>query len=259
MVKKLLLRLYYWPFSSKDKIEEYQKRIRDEEWKAIIQFIPSESNFLDIGCGAGYALLKAHSEKNCICTGVDPEPGMHGYGRFQENTALKNLPIIQGYCETMPFAAQSFDVVFSSHMLEHSPAQNACLKEIRRVAKDDGVIIIGVPTAAMAWINWISRLLFTTHTTLVNLLLRRFITTGQAKWIHLLFPPSHSFPDEKTILYDVNHYRISVWKKLIGQEFQIEKVLKPCLYPYPDFVQWLPFIKNFYLSSSVFFVCRKKV
>jgi len=45
----------------------------------------------------------------------------------------------------LPLADNKFDIVFCSHMLEHTLSPLICLMEMKRVIKEDGDIVIGVP------------------------------------------------------------------------------------------------------------------
>jgi len=59
-LKNSLIKIYNWPFLSKEETNTNQKKIRDIEWDAIATFI-KKGDFLDVGCGAGYAMKKAES------------------------------------------------------------------------------------------------------------------------------------------------------------------------------------------------------
>jgi SAM-dependent methyltransferase len=263
-IKALLLRFFYFGNSSRKDIDRYQQRIRDVEWNAIVGYIPEGALFLDIGCGAGYSMKKAYDTRNCSVQGVDAEPFRHGVGRAWDAADLGKMPenafrILQGVGEALPYDDASFDVAYSSHVLEHAQDELKFLQEASRVLKPNGVLIIGMPTATMALVNWISNLLFTTHQRLINFTLSslRIGSAPKTAFKHLFIPPSHSF-SEKTLLYDLNHYRINNWKHTIESTFDISETILPALYPYPDYLQWFPFRKHKRFSSSVFFICRKK-
>jgi SAM-dependent methyltransferase len=53
----------------------------------------------------------------------------------------------------LPFREGAFDLLLSSHMLEHLPSDGAALREMARVVKRGGVAVILVPT----WQDWESR------------------------------------------------------------------------------------------------------
>ena len=261
-IKKQLLNLYYFGNHPISKKEYNQKIIRDIEWNAIVDFIPEESTFLDIGCGAGYSMKRAINEKKCNAQGIDPDPFKHGVGRqWEENGNYeieKSLKILKGFGESLPYNDSEFDIVYSSHVLEHVNNEKQFLKEAKRVLKDEGTFIIGMPTASMAWINFISNILFTTHHRIVNFIFSKsnVINVSKESFKHIFLPASHTFP-EKTILYDLKHYKINNWKKIVSSEFKIIKTILPALYPHPDYLQLFKLKKRKKLSSSVFFICKK--
>lgn len=253
---KILKKVFWFPFSSKILIEKYQKDIRDIEWNSFKKYFTPNVNFLDVGCGAGDNLNRAKTEFNCKVTGIDPSPGEHGVGRFTENKT-NDIKIIQGNAEELPFINEEFDFVFCSHVLEHVNNQTQSLKEIKRVVKKDGVVIIGMPTASMAFIALISHYVLTTHVNLLFFLKNIGKKDMLERIIHIFIPASHSIPNHKYIGYDLLNYRISNWKKIVSTEFSIIETITPCLYPYPDYVQWFPKMRLKGFSSSVFFICKK--
>lgn len=255
-LKTLFSKIFWFPISSKNKIEKYQERIRQLEWDAIVQYIPKNAQFLDVGCGAGYSLMKAKNQLNCDIKGIDPEPGAHGVGRYTSEE-WKSLPIIQGSAENLPYEDNSFDVVYSSHVLEHVNSEKQALDEMKRVLKPDGVLIIGMPTATMSWVAILSTWFFTTHVNIYHFISSIRHKTAKINFIRIFIPTSHSFPRFKFINYDIKHYRISNWKLIVGEYFKIKKIITPGLYPYPDYIQWFPLLRFRNLSSSVFFICKK--
>jgi ubiquinone/menaquinone biosynthesis C-methylase UbiE len=267
-MKKLLLKLYYFGNNDKKAIDALQTNIRNIEWEAIAGYIPENSKFLDIGCGAGYSMKLAQTQKKCEVHGIDPDPNAHGVGRNWDNSKdfQSEFNIVKGDATELPYPNNSFDVVYSSHVLEHIRDEAKALREMRRVVKGDGVIIIGVPTASMAIINMISQLLFLSHHRIMNFIFSRlgFSSFPKISFKHLLFLQSHSFP-EKTIFYDLKHYRVKNWTKTISKElfhfsvpkeFRIKKTILPAIYPYPDFRQLFKLKKSRKRSSSVFFICK---
>lgn len=249
-------KIFWYPFNSKERIEELQEEIRLKEWNSFESYILTKGDFLDVGCGAGHNLELAATKKNCVVSGVDPEPGAHGVGRFTYEKLASQIQ--QGHGEQLPFEDKKFDTVFCSHVLEHVNSEAKTLKEIDRVLKEDGVAIIGMPTATMAWINLFSHYLFTTHRNVLFMFKAFGTKEFGRKFKHVFISPSHSYPRASTICYDLNHYRVSKWKKTISEQFEIEKIVQPLLYPYPDYIQWFQMKKSKLGSSSVFFVCKKK-
>jgi ubiquinone/menaquinone biosynthesis C-methylase UbiE len=254
-MKRFLLKIYNFAYLSKEKTDANQEKIRNVEWNAIKKYIPVNARFLDVGCGAGYAMQKAIDELKCESYGVDPDPGAHGVGRY--NNVNSQLNIIQAFSEKIPFPDNHFDIVYSSHVLEHVNDENQSLKEMKRVLKPNGTLIIGMPTATMAWIGLLSSWLFTTHQRFFNVIFKPFpfIKTGKTAFINLFIPESHSSNRAKTKLYDLKYYKINNWRKIVSTHLKIKKEIKPALYPYPEFIQLFRMKINHRLSSSVFFIC----
>lgn len=262
-IKKLLLKLYYFGNLPQEKKEYYQTIIREIEWQAVEKFIPEKSEFLDIGCGRGYAMNLAYHKKQCRVTGIDPQADKY-YEQYErtgnEYTIKPNFKIIKHNEEILPFDNKQFDIVYCSHVLEHIPNKILFLKEVKRVLRDEGVFIAGMPTLNMAIINMITNYLFTTHHRIVNFIFRKstnFNKSQNSRFIDIFIPPSHSFSD-KTLLYDLKNYHYKKWKKILENEFQVREIIFPALYCYPDFLQIFKIRRLKKVGSSVFFVCKKR-
>jgi ubiquinone/menaquinone biosynthesis C-methylase UbiE len=254
-MKQFLLNIYNYPLLTPEQTNANQKRARDCEWDAIEPYI-QKGAFLDVGCGAGYSMYKAQ-QIGCEVFGIDPDPQGHGVGRRNSDFIVPIGTITQGFSEQLPYNDNTFNTVYTSHVLEHVTSIEQSLQEIKRVCKNDGIIIIGVPTATMAWINWFTQLMFTTHHKIVNTLFSPFINTGKTFWWEIFIPRSHSFPHKKTVISDIIHYSTKKWKSRIEKQFEIIHIIKPCLYPYPEYRQLFSLRKNKYCSSSVFFICKQ--
>jgi 2-polyprenyl-3-methyl-5-hydroxy-6-metoxy-1,4-benzoquinol methylase len=254
-LKKIFSGIFYYPFLSREETNTNQIVIRNKEWQSISAFIPKGSSFLDVGCGAGYAMTKARDELGCKVSGIDPEPGAHGVGRW--GALDEQLDIRKANAEKIPFEEETFDVVYSSHVLEHVQDTSLSLSEMNRVLKDEGILIIGMPTAAMAFVSLISQLLFNTHIKLVRLICPSLISSSRISLREALLPVSHSHLG-RSVFFDLRYYRISNWKRMISEHFNIQQVKLPLMYPYPEMRQiFKPFVSGRF-SSSVFFICSKK-
>jgi ubiquinone/menaquinone biosynthesis C-methylase UbiE len=101
---------------------------------------------LDVGCGTGTLALEAArriGSTGRVC-GIDP--GSQQIARARAKAARRHAPVEfqVGVIERLPFADQSFDVVFSTLMMHHLPAplKRQGLAEIARVLKPGGRLVI---------------------------------------------------------------------------------------------------------------------
>lgn len=241
-----------WPLATEQQMNERLRRIRDAEWAIVEPFVREHvpGSFLDVGCGAGYAVAKA-AALGLAATGVDSHPGECGVRDFER----PNIPgqIVRAEAESLPFAEESFDVVHCAYVLEHVCDRNRCLAEMRRVLRREGRAIILVPTAAMAFLRILSLYLFCTHVAL------RVFLTGSRTWRRfreILVPGPHG-TGARTAWGEVADFRTAKWKRLIARHFVIEHAVCTPLYPWPDFPQFFPWVRIRGLGSGVCFVCRK--
>jgi len=107
---------------------------------------------LDIGCHEGMMLL--YCQKN----GSNVE--FHGMDIRQDRL---NLALERGYKSTklqdvrsfpFPYPDGFFDVVVCSHILEHLEHPEKVLQELNRIIKEEGLLIVGVPTGLLPGILW---------------------------------------------------------------------------------------------------------
>jgi SAM-dependent methyltransferase len=120
----------------KDKVLEYWKRFR--YLNEIIQIckITDASSVLDVGCGISGVLNFLPGKRY----GIDPLA--EEYLKFYQYPA--DLNIRKGFGEAIPFPNETFDVVLSSHMLDHTTDPSMTLDEISRVLKPTGHFVLVV-------------------------------------------------------------------------------------------------------------------
>ena len=88
---------------------------------------------LDVGGGPGYF---AEAFSDCFYVGLEPDvsemsaAGLSGFGS------------VRGDGTALPFADNSFDVVYSSNVAEHIPNWHAMGDEMLRVAKPGGLVVL---------------------------------------------------------------------------------------------------------------------
>lgn len=98
-------------------------------------------NVLVAGCGLGHEALRIRQDLGAPVTGVDVEQQWDA--DFGKGTS--DFTLLEGSILSLPFANDTFDVVFYHHVIEHvsDPAQS--LDELRRVLVPGGLIYIGTP------------------------------------------------------------------------------------------------------------------
>jgi demethylmenaquinone methyltransferase/2-methoxy-6-polyprenyl-1,4-benzoquinol methylase/phosphoethanolamine N-methyltransferase len=97
---------------------------------------------LEVGCGTGSLALEAARRVGASgkVYGIDPDPVMIDIARKKAAKARLDVTFEMGLIEKLPYDAAEFDVVLSSLMLHHLPAdlQALGLAEVRRVLKPGG-------------------------------------------------------------------------------------------------------------------------
>ena len=93
----------------------------------------ADASVLDVGGGPGYF---ADAFADCFYVGLEPNvtelsaAGLSGFGA------------VRGDGAALPFADDSFDVVYSSNVAEHIPDWRAMGEEMLRVAKPGGLVVL---------------------------------------------------------------------------------------------------------------------
>ena len=129
---------WYWDF-------------RDESFLGQIR----GPRLLDLGCGEGITLEKARDRlPGALVLGCDLDP---------RNTRIcreHSLEAIQGDTRTLPFAGDTFDTVLLIEVIEHLEQPIPALREIHRVLKPAGVLIVVYPIDVMMFLSRVVTLKF---------------------------------------------------------------------------------------------------
>ncbi|MDH7500059.1 MAG: class I SAM-dependent methyltransferase, partial [candidate division NC10 bacterium] len=107
---------------------------------------------LDVGCGAGFFTVEM-AKMARKAYGIDTNPYVKG---IQVPPILRGrLEYIQARGEELPFPADHFDKILASEVLPMIPDPGDLLREIRRVLKPEGRLVIvngaGHPALRAAW------------------------------------------------------------------------------------------------------------
>ncbi len=102
-------------------------------------------NVLEVGCGTGIYTYEMTKHFNNII-GLDISRGMLIEAKKKIiNSTSYNVILVQGDAENIPFKDSSFDRVVSINMLEHLDNVSKSAKEMKRVVKNDGKLLISIP------------------------------------------------------------------------------------------------------------------
>ncbi|MGQ9507197.1 MAG: class I SAM-dependent methyltransferase, partial [Candidatus Bathycorpusculaceae bacterium] len=192
---------------------------------------------LDVGCGDGSFIIKF--KKHYDVFGVDiSEVAVEEARKFGVNAYRVDVS-----CENFPFPDGYFNIVYMGDMIEHLINPDFAIKEVGRVTKFDGFIVLSTPNLA----SWLNRLL-------------------------LLFGIQPLFSEVSTIkqfgrfkgqtVFSVGHLRLFTYRALMQfLEFHGFEIVKTVGAPngLPRFLRWIDHALSNVpsLSSIIIVVCKK--
>jgi SAM-dependent methyltransferase len=175
----------------------------------LLPHVPERARLvLDLGCGIGAITGRiARLLTDSTVVGLDIERnGLGSCELFDENREL----FVQGDGLALPFADETFDVVVVLEVIEHFDRPDPILGEIRRVLRNEGILLISTPNGRS----------ITAHT---GKLL--FAVQGQ-RW--------NAWNLDHKVLYDPCKIR----EELIRSGFKV--VATSGFWPLPEYYQLLP-------------------
>jgi 2-polyprenyl-6-hydroxyphenyl methylase/3-demethylubiquinone-9 3-methyltransferase len=99
----------------------------------------SGKSLLDVGCGSGQFSQWA-SERGATVTSLDIGVRLLAEARRRS----QSRPVAADACH-LPLASNAFDIVVSSECIEHTTDPKGALREIHRVTRPGGVLVVTVP------------------------------------------------------------------------------------------------------------------
>ncbi len=119
--------------------EQLQVRDYDVTRKLLNSLYPRRGKLLEIGSGFGF-LLAAFKADGWDVQGVDPNRQACKFA-----SQFNHIDARPGTLEEMAYDNETFDVVVMNHVIEHLPDPLAALKEINRVVRHSGHVVIETP------------------------------------------------------------------------------------------------------------------
>jgi len=117
-------------------------------------------NILDLGCGEGRHIFGCMTVfKNANIIGIDMhekslETCVEGNTFFKGHNNCNNL-FSQASIYQLPFKEKSFDLIICSEVMEHLDDYKKAMKIIHSLLKDDGTLLISVPSYFPEKICWL--------------------------------------------------------------------------------------------------------
>jgi SAM-dependent methyltransferase len=137
---------HWWYLGRRRMIRSFVDSIRRNAEKSSAPGPQSERSFeiLDVGCGTGanLELLSEFGDASGVDVSAEAVSFCHARG-------LENVK--QAVAEALPFADKSFDAATSLDVIEHLDDDVAGLKEIRRILRPSGRVLIVVPAFMFLW------------------------------------------------------------------------------------------------------------
>lgn len=124
--------------------ERIQNTIQLEHYHRYhaIKTIVKDKIVLDIASGEGYgSYFLSKYAKKVIGVDISKETIKHAKSKYNN----QNLEYIHGDVTNIPLEENIFDIVVSFETLEHHDKHEEMLKEVKRVLKDNGALIISTP------------------------------------------------------------------------------------------------------------------
>lgn len=125
-------------FDSKMNMYDTNKRLH-VFYKEMLTEDISGKQLLDAGCGTGW-FSKGAAERGAAVTSMDL--GEKLLAQVEKKCHSKR---VVGSILEMPFPDAHFDIVVSSEVIEHTPNPEQAIKEIFRVLKPGGVMVLSTP------------------------------------------------------------------------------------------------------------------
>ncbi|MCP5143948.1 MAG: methyltransferase domain-containing protein [Gammaproteobacteria bacterium] len=121
---------------------DFLHQIRDHELAVVRTQLPASASILELGGGTGYQARVLDNWGYAI-ESIDVEESNY------RNDRLYDVHTYDG--SHLPYPAASFDVIFSSNVLEHVKDLERLDREIRRVLRPGGICVHVMPSASWRW------------------------------------------------------------------------------------------------------------
>ena len=155
---------------------------------AISRYFPDAASFFEIGCGTGFVLRGLHERHpELALAGGEPFTG----GLDVARSRLPDVPLYRVDGTNLPFEDE-FEVIGAFDVLEHVEDDEAMLRELSRVVKPGGGLLVTVPQHPRLWsaVDTYSRHLrrYTRHDLVQKVSRAGFLPIRSTSFVWVLLP-----------------------------------------------------------------------
>jgi ubiquinone/menaquinone biosynthesis C-methylase UbiE len=148
----LSIKLVRWTGKSREAIHP-KHLISSPENYWYLAYLDLNDSVLDLGCGNGVHTLKAASYCRKII-GIDySDDSLNLAARLAAQKMIRNATFQKADLEInpLPFADSSFDKVLFLDVIEHLQERERMLREIKRVLRAGGLLLLTAPNRETSW------------------------------------------------------------------------------------------------------------
>ncbi|MGZ4846370.1 MAG: class I SAM-dependent methyltransferase [Halobacteriota archaeon] len=119
---------------------------RKIEWPAMLKWldVQQDERILDVACGRGGLTLRVNDKNRARSVGVDLFPQSMKWAKLEAERKRCDCAFVAGNAQQLPFRDACFDKVVCSSALEHFDKDVDALREMNRVLKPGGILVLTV-------------------------------------------------------------------------------------------------------------------
>ncbi|HZS08586.1 MAG TPA: class I SAM-dependent methyltransferase [Blastocatellia bacterium] len=128
-----------------EELETHWRKITAAERLADLRRFIGGGKLLEIGCSTGELLAAVPASFRV--TGVEADEAASSVARSRD------LDCLSGTLFDAEFRDQEFDVVVMYHVIEHLPSPRQTLRELNRILRPGGWLVVETPNIANPWVS----------------------------------------------------------------------------------------------------------
>jgi len=128
-------------------VQRYFQRRKTDAVRDSLE-VKADDIVVDIGCGSGVQLQEIGRKGYALAVGIDLSLNAALHGRKK---AIKNTDFIIADVQHLPVKASCVDKIICAEIIEHVKEPDNLIKEISRVLKDGGEVVITTPNDRSVW------------------------------------------------------------------------------------------------------------